>query len=271
MHFIRQFSLFILGLFLITSPLALADENSSAPSFESAFQEGITAYQKKDYTAAQAAFSHALEARKDEPATLTNLGFTYDRLGKKGFALAHLRKALWLRPGSAEAQKAYEFILKQESVREIPHQIELFESLHHWLLPYSLLTLAFLTLLIFFVAAWSWLSFIGTRKRALQNESAPPGLPLLPLLFSILLVSIWFLALTKWKDSLDSRATIIVPTVAALTAPTEKAPSLFELSEGMEVLLREINGEWAQVTYPGGLSGWVPKTSLFVTQPGGRE
>ena len=276
MHFIRNFILILLCGFFLSSPLALAEETATptptpppAPQFETAFQEGITAYQKKDYAAAQTAFSQALAARTDEPATLTNLGFTYDRLGQKGLALAYLRKVLALKPGQSEAQKAVNFILKQEPLREIPHQIETFESLHVWLFPYSLITLAFLTLLIFFVTAWSWLSYVGLRKRAFKNETVLPSLPLLPFLFSFFLAASGFLVLAKWKDSLDTRATIIVPTIAALTAPTDKAPSLFDLFEGMEVVVREQNGDWIQVTYPGALTGWVPRASLFVTQSGG--
>jgi len=56
---------------------------------------------------------------------------------------------------------------------------------------------------------------------------------------------------------------IVVKKTPALSAPAENAPTLFELHEGFEVVILELKDDWIQVNYPGGLTGWVPKTAVL--------
>jgi tetratricopeptide (TPR) repeat protein len=273
MHQTRIFSLiFLLCSLVISVPFARGEDPSpstSAPTFEEAFQKGIDAYQKKDYSAAQTAFLQALLIRPEETSTLTNLALTHYRLGQKGWALGYLREALAIDPGHREARQSYEFILEDSPPRDIPHQIEFWESLRSGFLNhFSLLTFALLSLALFLICGWVWLTYLGARKRAVRTESAPPGFPVVPSILLVFFCLALSLAAAKWKDTLDPRATVVVEKVAALTAPSEQSPSLFELFEGLEVLVRQVKGDWIQVTYPGALTGWIPKSSLLIIQRG---
>ena len=265
------FHLVIIFALLAASTARSGDPAPAMPvvSFEAAFQAGVTAYQKQDYAAAETAFSQALLKRPDEPSTLTNLGLTQSKLGHKGWALGYFRRALALSPGFHEAKSAMDFLQKEGALREIPHQLETWESLRSSVLVgVSLAALLLLTLLLFIAMGWVWLKFWGDRKRALRSESALPGFPGLAIAFSTLFVLTFALTLAKCKDSLDSRGTVVVENVQALSSPNEKSPSLFELFEGLEVLVHKVEGNWMQVTYPGAMTGWIPKTSLMLTQPG---
>jgi hypothetical protein len=125
-----------------------------------------------------------------------------------------------------------------------------------------------LALILFLSTGWSWLTHLGARRRALQNETVMPAPPILPVIFSVLLVGGFFLWAAKTWDMSETRATIVVEKVSVLTAPTDQSASLFDLFEGLEVVVRQTHDNWMQVTYPGGMTGWIPKTSLFITQYG---
>lgn len=261
---------FILCALFATASFVRAEDpapTEPAATFESAFQSGLAAYQKQDYAAAQASFVQALTLRPDENSTLFNLGLTASRMGQRGWSLGYFRRVLAQDPGHSEARQALNFSLKQNPPREIPHQIETWETLHASVLSLaSLATFAFLSLLIFFAAAWTWLTYLGARNRALKAETALPAPPILAIAFTLVLAAALTLTGAKVLDLREARATIVLEKVSAQTAPSDQAPSLFDLFEGLEVLVRQVKGDWIQVTYPGAMTGWVPKNSLFVTQ-----
>lgn len=252
----------MLCVFLASGPLADAQEATPAP-----FQAGIESYQKQDYSAAQTQFEAALKDRPWDASILTNLALTHYRLGQRGWALGYARRALHLEPGHTEASQLIAAIAQEGKLRDLPHRIEVWELLHHNVLT-AASTPAFVAILVLVTLAclWSWLSFLGARRRALASENALPGFPFLPVLFLILFAASAFLTLAKWKDASDLRGTIVVERVPALTAPSEQSPSLFELIEGLEVIVRKSEGDWLQVTFPGAMTGWIPKSSLLVTQ-----
>ncbi len=254
----------------VTATAAAEVTQNKASSFEEAFKQGVEFYQKNDYSAAQAAFEKALVFRPADVSTLTNLALTHQRLGHKGWALGYLRKSLVLDSGHEQAREALEFILKENPPLDIPHQIETWESFRTLLLTRAgLMAWAWLSLLLLFSTGWSWLTYMGARRRALESESVSPAMPILPLLFSTCLFLSLFVTGAKWQDSLQERATIVVEKVSALTSPNSNSPSLFDLFEGLEVRINSRQGEWAQVTYPGSLTGWVLSKNLLVTQDGG--
>lgn len=267
MRIIRGFPLIWLlcGLFTSTTFVWAVD-------FPTAFQSGITAYQKQDYAAAQSAFRQALEARPEDPSTLVNLALTLYRDGKKGEALGYLRKTLNVSPGHAEAREAITFILREGQLRGIPHEIRFWETFRSRVLQeVSLPLLVFLTLFFGFWTAWSALSFAGARRRAILAETAAPSFPLAAVFSGLLFLTGLGIAMSKRIDLSQARGTVIRETVPALTAPTPESPSLFDLHEGLEVVVRQSREGWLQVTYPGGMTGWIPRDSLFITNPGDLE
>jgi tetratricopeptide (TPR) repeat protein len=246
---------------------ARADEPQATQQLsQPPFQAGIESYQKQDYSAAQTQFEAALQEHPTDASILTNLALTHYRLGHRGWALGYARKALHLEPGFSDAEQLIEAIAKEGKVRDLPHRIELWELLHQHVLSAATVPLfATLLLLLFVATAWAWLSFLGVRRRALASETALPGFPFLPALFTVLLIVSLLLMLAKIKDAADARGTIVVEKVSALTAPSDQSPSLFELLEGLEVVIRKSEGDWLQVTFPGAMTGWIPKNSLFQT------
>lgn len=244
---------------------------SSVPVVQShdAFQNGLKAYQNKQFSEAKSHFSKSLEEHPNNAAALFNLGLTSHQLGQVPWAIAYFRRTLNLRPGLAEARQALDLSLSQLEIKEIPHQIENYEIVReHLLIPVSVNTYFWIFIGMFFVTGWSLIQYLGRRKKALDEELPLPAFPWFSGGTGVIGVLILVLAIMKFYDSQVPRATVVDNKVVAQGAPGENQLNLFDLYGGFEVIIRDHQGDWAQVTYPGALTGWIKKSSLYITSGG---
>ncbi|MEZ0393083.1 MAG: hypothetical protein ACAH59_12755, partial [Pseudobdellovibrionaceae bacterium] len=211
-------------------------------------------------------FTQALEKESDNVQALTNLALVQYQLGQKGWAVALLRKAHQLAPDFSTPKASLDFILPQLDVKEIPHEIQLWESLRsQFLIPFSHHSYLFLTALSFFASGWLLLSYFGRRRAAFRDEKSLPAFPVIPLIIASLFVFSATLTALKLWDSKIPRGTVVMEKITVYSAPNDKSVALFDLFAGLEVILNQSDSQWVQVTYPGALTGWIPKTSVFQT------
>jgi tetratricopeptide (TPR) repeat protein len=234
--------------------------------FEQSFQAGVAKYQDKKYDEARLSFTDALQKNPQSVQTLVNLALAQFQLGKKGEAVALLRKAQNLDPDFSTPQAALKFILPQLDVKEIPHEIQLWETVRSsFIVPFSMTAFLALNALAFFSTGWLFLVYFGKRRKALREDLPLPVFPLIPTVILAVFVSILGLTILKALDYRVPRGTIVSEKITVLSAPAEKSPSLFDLYAGLEVVLSSVEGDWVQVTYPGAMTGWIPKSSIFQT------
>jgi tetratricopeptide (TPR) repeat protein len=250
--------------FVLTSH---SQENStSAQDFASVFQTAVANYRAAKYEEALAAFNKALELNPRNVQVLTNLGLTKYQLGKKAEAIALLRKARSLDPSFSTPQASLAFILPQLDVKEIPHEIQLWETIRNDLLvPISLNAYLSLTALCFFAFGWLGISFFSQRKKALRDEQNPPAFPLILILIAFIFIGSASLTAMKVFDSQIPRATVIAEKATVFSAPTDQAVALYDIFAGLEVIIHQVNDQWIQVTYPGASTGWVQKNQVYQT------
>lgn len=250
-------------LFLILPSLGAAQSESSADFFK----QGTQLYVAKDYTKAQESFTKALAQDPHNATILTNLALTEFQLDHKPLSVGLLRKALQTEPELPTAVAGLKFVLSQMQIREVPRQIETYETLRLNLLqPVPLTAYLVLSTLLFFAAGWLLLSYTGRRRRALLEEKALPGFPTIAALLTVGFVIFTGLLTLKIYDSSILRGTIIEEKIALQTAPGENQVAILDLFGGMEVIAHTIQGDWVQVTYPGSLTGWIKKSSLLLTR-----
>lgn len=238
-----------------------ADEKQS---FEELFSQGVAAYQTKDYEKARDLLSKSLEADHRNTAAMSDLALSYYQLGDKGQAIGWFRRALALDPQQPEARAGLRFALNSLEIKEIPHRIETFESIReNFLQSFQLKHLLGLTGIFLLGFGWLLLTWLGSRQRALRADDIPPAFPwsvgLLGTLFVLSLLSL----ILKIYDANLPRGTVVGKLVPARSLPSENGVTIFELHEGFEVLLGEFQEKWVQVTYPGGLTGWIPSANLL--------
>lgn len=235
-------------------------------SAQDEFQKGVTAFQKGDTKTATAAFRASLAIEPDQAVVLYNLGLAEQRAGRNGMAIALWRKALAISPGFYPADQAIGWTQKKLERAAIPHDVEFFELVRDAVLSaISMEKFEALSAILFFISAWLILGYAGRRRRARLDEKPLPGFPFAAAIATTLFVTISLLALAKAIDIQDLRATVIVKKVEARALPETGATVLFDLYEGLEVIVRSSRPDWVQVTYPGGATGWVSRASVFTT------
>jgi tetratricopeptide (TPR) repeat protein len=230
------------------------------------FKAGISAFQKNDLKQARVAFQESLQSDPLNPASLFNLGLVEQKSGNFGLALALWRKALAHTPGYDPALEAVRFASSKLERREIAHEASLWESLRTVaLLNIALYKYVVLCAVFLLLSGWLLLRYFGARRRALLDEQPLPPFPTVATIFAAGFLLTAFLSAAKAYDQSMVRATILPKKVEARSTPDNEGTMLFDLYEGLEVVVGQLTGEWAQVTYPGGSTGWVPKTAIFMT------
>ncbi len=254
-------SLLISVLFFLSAFGAVAQNSTEL------FTQGTQAYLSKDYKKAQELFKQSLDLDPHNSTIITNLALTEYQLGQKPMAIGLLRKALALDPEVATAQDGLRFILSEHVIKDIPRNLNSYETLRTQMLqPVPLPAYLVLSVLSFLCAGWTLISYLGRRRKALEEEKALPPFPLVPSILVIIFLVCSGLVLLKLYESTVLRGTIVTETVPLQTAPGENQVAIMDLPGGVEVQVRADQGDWVQVTYPGSATGWIKKSAILMTR-----
>lgn len=255
-----------------------AQTTTDVQTAEAFFKNGIIAFQKGDFKQAQTLFRESLKLEENNPIVLHNLAMTAQRSGQMGEALALWRKALALHPGSVPTERAIRWAQGQLERPEVPHETELWEGLRGTaLFTVPIGSYIFICALLLLSAGWLILRYFGARRRALLDERPLPPFPVSAMVFTMGFLFFALMSAAKAWDLSTVRGTILPKKIEARSSPDAGATVLFDLYEGLEVIVRtnvttggatgETAGEndWTQVTYPGGPTGWIPRSAVFAT------
>lgn len=239
---------------------------TQSDSFADLFKQGTQHYLAKDYAKARDAFAKSVEKDPHNATAVTNLALAQFQLGNKPLAIGLLRKALDLDPELSAARSGLKYVQSQMDIRDIPHQLEYYESIRTKLIaPVPRGAYLILTALLLFASGWTLLSYLGRRRRALQEEKTLPSIPILGIFFSLSFMLFATLLGLKCYDSSILRATVIDEKISLQTAPGDNQVAILDLYGGMEVIVKSIDKDWSQITYPGSVTGWVKSSSLITT------
>lgn len=259
---------------LFSLSLFAADQPQDS-TVDSLFTAGLGSYQSQKFEEAKSSFQKALDLEPDNENVMTNLALAHFQLGNKPLAVALLRRAQNLDPNFSTPRAALEFILPQLNVVEIPHEIQITESFRSsFLSPFSPSVYLILTAVLLSAFGWVLLGYLGARRRAYRELTPLPAFPLSLAALGVALFLSLGLTIFKLIDHRTPRGTVIVDKVAVLSAPDEKAVALFELFGGLEITIEDsvlapaadgAEKPWAQVTYPGAFTGWIPRDAVLQT------
>ncbi|MCB0350480.1 MAG: hypothetical protein KDD38_04815, partial [Bdellovibrionales bacterium] len=90
-----------------------------------------------------------------------------------------------------------------------------------------------------------------------------PKTPAVALILSVAFILTLGLSAAKGITLFETRATVIANAVPLRTGPNVEDNSIFDLIEGFDVVVRQVQNSWALITVSGGVSGWVPTDTLF--------
>lgn len=255
----------LLLISLVSFTVHAQEKDQPAPQADAdAFHRGIEAYQAKDYAKAKDLFLESLTTNPESIALNTNLGMTYFNLGDKARALAHLRRARALDPSASTPREALQYLRTQgiatdvESADGVKAFYEGMLKFAAWVPAAVLFVLAPLALLLF---GWTLIQYLARRRDAEGGVSLPKTTVFAGVLWLLLLS----LQVLQSLHERTVRATVIVEKTAVLSAPEEKAPSLFEATGGEDLEILAVSGDWSQIANVRGEYGWAKNADLLVT------
>ncbi len=255
---------FLMILIISIVSLRSISRAESAPEANVLFQNALTAYKKKNLEEAKQLFSQILKTTPSSEVYY-DLGLVEYESKNLGPAVANWRKALALDPNNQLADQSLLFIKKRIEHPELNRHTDNFEVLRERLLNHSQLEyLVLFSCFIFLGSSWLLLSYIGERRRSREQELTVPTLPwTMPIMALLLVISIGMSG-AKIYDSSLVRATVLPSKIQVLSAPDAESTQLFELFEGLEVIVESSQGEYVQVSFPGGMTGWTLRKNLML-------
>ncbi len=261
-HWLR-FGIISFALAMLFSPSAsFSQEQATAPDFASA----ITAFKANRLEDAKKAFLELEKNNPGDPTLLLNLGLIAQKEKRPGAALALWRKGLASHPTDDELLNAVDWLKPKLPKSDIARQFDTWEDIRKsFLLRVSPVLIIALSAVFLLLGGWLLLRWWGLRKRAFEEETASPPLPIAGFVITGLFAFLFVAMIGIFIDRLDIRGTIVNASIDVRSAPDAAATSLFTAFEGMEVIVRDTRvvgsdtskETWRRITYPGGLTGWV--------------
>lgn len=254
-------------LLSITSGAVPAQANESDAE---AFARAVQSLKAGKTEEAKGNFLSLERTMPGNPAILLNLGLIAMKERRTGAALGLWRKGLTENPTNNELSNAVQWGRTRLQKPDVAHDFDPWESYRSAiLLRLSPVAVVVASAAFLLFCGSLWLRWWGRRRRAYEEESALPAAPLAAIFITIFFVFLATVSITLFLDRLDIRATVLKSKVAVLSAPDLEATILFEIFEGLEVLVRDVrlvgSHKWRRITFPGGLTGWVREEDVFST------
>ena len=250
-------TLFLVIHFNTTAAIAVGDVDIT-------LGKGLKHYQQGQYAQAQSAIQSLLKSYPNNLTLLFNLGLAHYQLGHYGLAIGLWHKVLDQNPYFVKATEAINFAKKQMPIQRLSSQNSWKERIRKWVLVYIPWDVClFLTAIFGFFFLWLKIKYLAICSFVIKKGDERPVIPTNLIVLGLIFVFILVVTLVKAKDHTTLRATIISPKSFVYVSPSQETASLFELSEGSDVIIEQISNGWAQVIDSEGKIGWVPQKNIF--------
>jgi hypothetical protein len=228
------------------------------------FADANAAYLSGDVPRAVAAYEALVSEGIASTELETNLGAALLRQGKRGLAVLHFERALFLDPGDDDA-RADLIEVRRGNVDRLEGEAEESgsETVARLLapLPGSAAALAL-------IALWA-LGWMLLAIRLLRRGPRWTGVAAAPCFAGALFCALVATGAAAGRGLAMRRAVVVAPAVPAREGPGERSGSRFEIHEGTTVAIEDEESGFRRVKLANGLTGWVPAGALELVVPPG--
>jgi tetratricopeptide (TPR) repeat protein len=245
-----------------TSLPTSALNSSPEPISSDWLPQSIQLFSKGSFTEAEKILLNVIAQRPNESVAYYNLGLVEFKLNRPGLAMGRWRQALDRQNHFPHAREALRYARAQ-----VP-SIENSDFSPLWwahLSPLADVNSNFVFLAEAVLMLWAGILLIR-RLKLLKDSATAPRARLRSLLIASLLLALTttLVALKVW-DRTTSWATISSKRANAHTTSSEDSATLFEVSEGQEVIVLRAENGWAEVQMPSEKTGWIAAASLTLS------
>lgn len=254
----------IIFLFFVTNLIGIS---TFAQPLTEQLDPAFKAFQGGQFELAKELFLKLLETNNNNSFILYNLGLAEYKLGNIGRALGLWSRALNIDPELKEARTAVEYAKEKLSPRpEEPDLDTVFDIMQYKILPYTSIHLVFFFCLITLFLFWRGLfsSLVARRQAAAEKVTPPPISNFVFVWAALFLLSTTYGAFKAYDDSL-SKGIVVTQKAEAKTGPNAEQVTLFTVTEGTSVIIKEKANDWYKIESPKLKLGWVPVENIYIT------
>ncbi len=216
-------------------------------------------YQQKRYDKAVETYQDIINMGYEGTSLYYNLGNSFYREGKLGYAILYYEKALRLSPGDADVQ--HNLLIANTKTADKIETIPPFFLFQWW---ESLLAL-------FSVNGWTYIAYIFyilllasigiyffAKRNKYQRYAFFGGL------FSLLLmiITLTFFIINLNRQLNVKKAIVINPAVTVKLAPDPTSNDAFIVHEGLKVREEDQVDNWIKIKLADGKEGWLQKNTI---------
>lgn len=253
----RRFLLILSFTFALINNLSFAAETNADEMMNQAGEY----YRKAEYDKAINLYLQLINSGYEGTTLFYNLGNSYYRIGKLGFAILNYERALKISPSDEDVRHnlAFAYLGTIDRIQPLPEFI-LFEWWESLLAAFTVngwtyLTYFFFILFLSLVAVYFFARTILQQKLILFS-----GLGML----IVFLLSLSLLIVKVNRETTLKRGIVVTQSVTVKTSPDQKSTDAFVIHEGLKVNLEDKLDDWVKIRLVDGKVGWVEKD--FVAQ-----
>ena len=239
--------------------LLLCINISFASSEEELIAKGNQFYQSGNFDKAAELYQQVVTSGYESPVLYYNLGNSYYRLGRIGYAILNYERAQKLAPGDEDI--THNLALSNSRIVDKIDNIPPFFLFKWWESLLAFFTISGWTYTAYFFYILVLLSiglFFFTKSPFRQKLSlySAAGFILLLIITSSLL------AIRMNRELNYKNGVVIEQAVTAKLSPDDKSADAFVLHEGIKVRLEDKVNDWVRIRLKDGKVGWLPEKDL---------
>jgi len=239
----------IIILILLLALPAFALQNNATKMFE----EGNSLYNNKQYDQAIEKYKEILSGGAESAALYYNMGNSYYKIGKIGYAILYFERAKRLAPKDKEILNNLYFLQKKvKNLGTLP-SLPLYNAIENVENTFSINILTILCYIFFVLLLGSLSFYIFASKILFRKISFFLGFGIL-----ICLIMASSLLVLKYRDLYFSESAIVITNSAQIKySPDMESRELFSVFEGERVEIEDQVAGWAKVKALNGKNGWI--------------
>ena len=248
--------IFILIISCFWGNLSYCAQDSKDP--QSLFYRANSLYEKREYEKASLEYAKILDINSESGPLYYNIGNTFFKMGKTGYAILAYKKAERLMPGDSDLKSnlAYAESLTEDSdLQPLP----LNKPAWFFKLPfrdYNLNTVAVWLIILYFMLIA--ISLIGIINPAFKRRLA---VLFYPALMGFLL-TLGAFSIRYYDEEILNHGIVIAKEAECKYEPIDKSNNYYTLKEGQEVLVLNTRNGWRRIKRLDGKMAWVKSDAV---------
>ena len=246
---------YIFILFIFLPNLLFAGGN-----FDNIFKKANNLYKRGEYEKALKSYKLIEDNGYKSSDLYYNLGNSYAKLNKFGYAILYYEKALFLDPNNNNAEynlklinkKNIDKIINESGKAEMAGVNEIYNFLR---------ALSTSMLIYIFLGLWTIIWFILIMKKF--NKFKANSYTFLTILFSLIALFNFLLIVGNYYSVNKVKLGVaVVSEINVIDGPDDEYKKIFKIHEGLKVQITDEREGWYQITLPNGNIGWVKDTEV---------